>query len=173
MRSDVSVLLLCLAACLSGCAATRTVLEDSAVDTFADDDAELDFWDDLATRRVVTNNDALHGLLLVADDEDAAEDYETRAATARLRGWMNAESTPPADESANVGMIAVAVCDILDIQGGVTMRLLGPSPRYCTREIVYRELVSRRTENQSLSGLEFVDLIGRMEDETTRSVMED
>ncbi len=117
-----------LAGAVAGCAMERTVLEDSAVDAFGGVEAELDFWDELATRRVVTNDDALHGLLLLAG-EDGGADYAARLDAARGRGWLSESASPPKNESAAVGMIAVAVCDILDIEGGVTMRVLGHVPR--------------------------------------------
>ncbi len=155
-----------LAGAVAGCAMERTVLEDSAVDAFGGVESELDFWDELATRRVVTNDDALHGLLLLAG-EDGGADYASRLEAARGRGWISESASPPKNESAAVGMIAVAVCDILDIEGGVTMRLFGHLPRYCTRELVFLEIIPGRTENQSLSGLEFIDLAGRVEDAMT------
>jgi len=165
MRFDRVLLLsvLVVGGCLWGCAAERTVLEDSAVDIHGDYESELDFWDNLATRRVVTNDDALYGLLLVGGAEPTGG-YEARLAAARERGWIPERAGALKDESATVGMVSVAVCDILDVQGGITMRLLGRSPRYCTREVVYLELMPLRSEYQSLSGLEFIDLVSRVED---------
>ena len=163
MRSDVFTMLAVLALVLGGCAVERTVLEDSAVDAYPGYDAELDFWDELATRPVVTNNDALYGLLLVSGEDSPPASYEDRLAAARALGWMNENDAPPMNESATLGFIAVAVCDILDLKGGLTMHLFGPSGRYCTRELVYREYFPSRTEDQSLSGLEFVDLLSRVE----------
>ncbi len=165
MRSDLLPILAAIPFLVGpcGCTIQRTVLENSAVDINADYDSELDFWDDLATRSVVTNDDALHSLLLVVNDE-VTEGYEARIAQARQRGWISSTADLPKDESAAVGMISVATCDILDITGGVTMQLLGPSPRYCAKELVYIEMIPLRSENQALTGLEFVDLIGRIED---------
>lgn len=164
MRSDLPALLVVLMLLPAGCAVERTVLEDSSVDTHAGYEAELDFWDELATRPVVTNNDALYGLLLVSGEENPPDSYEGRLAAARAREWVGEKQSPPINESAMVGMISVAVCDILEVKGGVTMHLLGPSPRYCTRELIYLEYIPRRTENQSLSGLEFIDLLSRVEE---------
>jgi hypothetical protein len=164
MRSDVFALLAVLALAPGGCTIERTVLEDSAVEVHPGYEAELDFWDDLATRTVVTNDDALYGLLLVSGEVAPPADYAGRLAAARGRGWMSENDAPPMDESATVGLIAVAVCDILDIKGGLTMCIFGPSGRYCTRELVYRKYIPRRTENQALSGLEFIDLISRVEE---------
>ncbi len=121
-----------LAGAVAGCAMERTVLEDSAVDAFGGVEYELDFWDELATRRVVTNDDALQGLLLLAGEEGQA-DYAARLEAARGRGWLSGSASPPKNESAAVGMIAVAVCHILDNTGGVTIPVFGRLPRHCTR----------------------------------------
>jgi hypothetical protein len=159
-RGAVAVLALLASLVAAGC--TRTVLEDSAIDRFAGPESELDFWDDVSTRSVVTNHDAIHGLLLVAG-ETPLVDYEARLAEARRRGWVDGTRRPDENESATVGMIAVAVCDLMGTEGGLTMRVFGPSPRACTREIVFLELIPPRTDNQSLSGLEFIDLVSRVE----------
>ena len=44
------------------------------------------------------------------------------------------------------------------------MRVFGPSPRYCTRELVYTGLLPSRTEFQSISGSAFLELLGTIED---------
>jgi hypothetical protein len=143
-----------------GCA--RTVSDASVADRHGSPEAELEFWDTLTTQRVISTNDALHGLLMLADER--AGTFQDRLAAARRRGWVGGGPDPDPNASAAVGLIAVAVCDILDIRGGATMRLLGRSPRYCTREIVYLGLIPQRGERQALSGLEFIDLAGRIED---------
>jgi hypothetical protein len=107
----------------------------------------------------VTNHDALHGLLLLADREDPFDTYEARVSTAKERGWLTKDWDRPANESARIGDIAQAVCVIADVEGGLTMRLLGPSPRYATRELVYLEVIPDRTEAQSVRGLEFLELM--------------
>lgn len=169
-RAHVALIMMfatALVALLSGCA--RTTLVDSAADKFPGDDAELQFWQQLETQPVVTNNDALHGLTLLADGQDPTQDYEQRVAAARTRGWLGASDAPPANESARMGTIAVAICEILDIKGGVTMHVFGPIPRYCTRELVFLRYIPPRTEFQAVSGLEFIDLISRVEEQMPRS----
>lgn len=164
MRSSVAPLaiLLLASAGMTGCA--RTVLDSSAVDEWSGDGAELDYWEHLESQRVVTNHDALHGLLMLADGADPHETYEQRLADARERAWIAGDAAPGANESAAIGMMAVAACDVLSVKGGLTMRLFGPSPRYCTRELIFMDILPQRTEHQSLSGLEFIDLVGRIED---------
>lgn len=163
MRSDLCISALVVAATmLAGCAASRTVLVDSAAARFSEPEQEFDFWDTLATQRVVTNQDAIYGLLLTAGDE-VPDDYASRWQAARGRGWLAGDAAPPPGESATVGMIAVATCELIGTEGGLVMRLLGPAPRSCTREIIYLDLIPPRSENQSLSGLEFIDLLSRIE----------
>jgi hypothetical protein len=43
------------------------------------------------------------------------------------------------------------------------MRVLGPVPRYATKELVYMEILPLRTENQVLTGSEFVDYLNRLQ----------
>lgn len=155
---------LAVAILLTGCAMERTVLEASVVDVYADPMDELDFLDELEQKRVVTNNDALHALFLVSNEPDMPEDFQARIERARQHGWVSQRATLDPNESARVGMIAVAVCDILDIKGGVTMRVFGPIPRYATRELVFLGIIPRRTENQSLTGLQFIELMSRIEE---------
>ncbi len=153
-----------------GCALLeRTVSDDSSADTFGSLENEFEFWDDVATRPVVTNNDAIHGLLLAIREEPGAEDgsgvpgdYGARLQRARDLGWVDGDL--PANESARVGTLAVAICEILQVRGGLTHRLLGPTERYSTRELIYLEVIPPRSDPQSFTGLEFVDLIGRLED---------
>lgn len=163
MRSSTLSLMVLGLIVLNGC--QRSTLTQSSVDRFPAQTAELDYWQQLEDQRVLTNNDALHGLLMLADGKDPSAGYEQRVAAARDRGWLKSQTDPPANESATVGMVAVAVCDILDIKGGVTMWLLGPTPRYCARELAYMRIMPLRSENQAFSGLEFLDLAAKVEEE--------
>ena len=173
MRSKHFIVLFLMILSLGACDMTRTVLDDSAVDTYSTSEAELDYWDDVATRRVITNNDALYGLLLVAGETDPGSDFPARLELAQARGWIDAGAQPPPNASATVGMISMAVCEILDIRGGLTLSLAGYTPRYCTRELVFMEILPPRTEFQSITGLEFIDLISRMEDYADQTALAD
>ena len=147
---------------LGGCA--RTVLDASVVDTYPDAEMELDFIEHVSEQRIISTNDALHGLFLLTDGNDAAGNYEERLVESKRRGWLPKNADPLANESMEVGFAAMAGCTILGEKGGPTMRVWGPSPRYCTRELVFLGILPERTEYQSLSGLEFIDFLGRLED---------
>lgn len=165
MRSEAALILACagVAAIATGCA--RTVAERSAVDDRRDDPPG--FWSDLETRRIVTNNDALHGLMLSVDDGDPHETYEDRLRDSVARGWLPTDRTPetmPANTSARMGDLAMAACKIADIRGGLTMTIFGLSPRYATRELVALEIIPDRSEGQAITGLEFIEFASRVQD---------
>lgn len=144
----------------TGC--QRQMFETSAVDKYPTAEDELDFLSDVNEMTAVTNNDALHGLLIFADGKDESTTYDERLALAKSRKWVPSGFDRPANESASVGWLSMAGCQICSIKGGLTMHLLGPSPRYCTKELVYLEVIPLRTENQSLTGAEFNDYLNRL-----------
>jgi hypothetical protein len=143
----------------------RTHLTDTAVDQFPGADDTLDYWDALETQSVTTNNDALHGLILVADgDEGLLKTYPERVARARALGWMPADSeTPKSGDSATLGLLAVAGCHILDIPGGLSMAIWGKTPRYSLKELVHISVLPGIGEHEALSGAEFIAYIDALE----------
>lgn len=151
-----------LAVVLAAAACERSRVEDSAIDRFPASKDELEFLEALDKQMVVTNDDALHGLIAFADGTDLSTGYEGRVEVAKRKQWIPESWNRPADESAQVGWMSVAGCRILNIKGGLTMRLTGPTPRYATKELVFMDVLPLRTENQSLSGREFVDYLNRL-----------
>ncbi len=188
MRSEFRAILLLigLSASLQLCGCTRTMLEASIADTYggADVTSELDFWDELAMQDAVSNRDALHALLLTfevlpesdADHEEMEEadadaepsaGFDAELAIARQRGWIGANEALIANETAQIGWMARAMCIEAGIEGGVNMHLFGPIPRYALRELNYEGLMGSKSENQALSGLELMATIGRIQDRRT------
>jgi len=165
MRSEMRsafIALLTVVSAMGTAGCQRQILPASAVDQFGTADDELDFLAEVHNMTAVTNNDALHGLFLFADGVDPATDYDERVALAKTRRWMPTGFDEPANESAPVGWLAMAGCEICDIKGGLTMHVLGPTPRYCTKELVFLQVLPLRTENQSLTGAEFNDYLNRL-----------
>ena len=132
MRSSAILLLALAAAC------GRTTLQASVADKHgkAGGTAEMDFWDGLASARAVSNHDALHALLL-SFEVKTGDGFAPRLAEAKRRGWVKDDLV--ANETAKVGWVARAVCIEAGIQGGLTMRLAGPAPRYAVRELNHRQ----------------------------------
>ena len=150
----------------TGCDAfQRTRVETTILESHPGELDDFEFWDALAKQAVVSNDDALHALILMNDGRDPSIDFEGRIAIADEKGWLEGTHLPlDPNESASVGLLSVAGCRILDIQGGLTMRLLGPSPRYCTRELVAMGILPGLTANEALSGLEFIAYIDGLEE---------
>ena len=170
MPSERIHAMILLAACLTaiplaGCEMVqRTRVETTILETHPGELDDFAFWDELAQQAVVSNDDALHALILMNDGRDPSVDFEGRTAIAGEKGWLRGTHLPlDPNESASVGLLSVAGCSILDIQGGLTMRLLGPSPRYCTRELVAMGILPGLTSNEALSGLEFIAYIDGLE----------
>ncbi len=155
-----AALLACAMVALAACERAR--IENSAAVQFPRSAQEMEFLEALEKQIVVTNNDALHGLIVFADGTDLATTYEGRVEIARKHGWVGDSWNPPGDRSAQIGWMAVAGCQVVGIKGGLTMRIFGLSPRYCTKELVFMNVLPLRTENQSLSGKEFIDYLNRL-----------
>lgn len=125
---------------------------------------QLEFWHRLADQPVTSNDDAFHGLLLFLDGDDPAADYEGRVRTLRSRRMLPRGFDQPAEWAVERGTLAVAIVRALDIEGGVMLRVLGPTPRYAVRELVFMELYPPSSPHQTFSGAEFLGIIGKLED---------
>lgn len=160
-----SLILLSLAFCLLGGCHTAKVANPLTNELSANDpDTQLSFWHTLADRKVTSNDEAFHGLLLYVDSKDDSKSYADRVSALKSRRMLPSNFNQPADRAVERGTLAVAICRVLDIKGGVMMRLTSNSPRYCVRELEFEELYPPSGENQTFSGSEFLGIIGRMED---------
>jgi hypothetical protein len=130
----------------------------------AEPDAQLEFWHQLAEKPVTCNDDAFHGLLLYVDGKDDSADYAGRVNSLKSRSMLPADFNQPGNQAVTRGNLAVAITRALQIKGGVMLSLLGTSPRYATRELIYQELYPPSSPNQTFSGSEFLGIMGRVED---------
>ena len=128
-----------------------------------DVDAQMQFWHDLADRPVTSNNEALHGLIISAEGSDPNQTYEQRVAWLTERGHLSESFRGAADEAVERGTVAQVLASMTGLKGGLTMRLLGPHPRYATRELVHHEIMRPGSPQQGLSGIEFIGIISRAE----------
>ena len=122
------------------------------------------FWYQLARRPVVSNDEALHGLLLYFADDDPSADYAGRVNELKRRGMLSTAFDRPGDEAVERGTVAYAIAQGAGIKGGLTMQLLGSSTRYADRALQYRGLLPAGSPNQMLTGGQFASVIGRLED---------
>jgi hypothetical protein len=151
---------------LSGChAATQHVAQPLAPElSKSDPDAQVEFWHTLPDRKAVSNDEALHALLLFADGDDKSADYAGRVEALKQRRMLSGDFSGAAGEPVRRGTVAVALAQILSIRGGLTMHVFGPSSRYAVRELQYAGLFPPSSPQQTFSGAEFLGIIGRAED---------
>jgi len=164
---EPKLLALALTVALAGLTGCDTTKRASPLVTDYDEqnaEAELDFWHGLADQPVTTNNDAFHGLIEFDQGVDPNRTYEDRVAWLSEHGYLDPGFAGEADEAVKRGTVAQILARMLDIDGGLTMRLVGAHPRYATRELVYLQIMRRGSAQQGLSGIQFVGLVGRAHD---------
>lgn len=127
-------------------------------------ESQLEFWHTLASRPLVSHDEAFHALLLFAQQQDPAANYPQRVQRLQQRGWLADNFDAPADQAITRGTLSVALVRILQIRGGWMMTLLGPTPRYATRELEFQGIYPASTPQQTFSGGQFVAIIGAAED---------
>ena len=155
MRSRLAIPLLLLVA--TGCA--RATLKASVAQKHAGADMSLEFWDELAKVPSVSNRDALHAVMLSVAGAPDVEGFKAELKLAQERGWVSGALAP--EETAKVGWIAKGVCIETGIKGGLTMRVFGPSARYCVRDLNGRGWLPNMSTAQTISGLQLVALLSK------------
>ena len=152
-----------LALCGAGCHATRA--QPLAPELAgSDEDAQLEFWHALPERKAVSNDEAFHALLLFVDGKDDSADYDGRVSAMKERRMLPAGFREGAGEAARRGTVARALSRALGVEGGLTMRVFGPTSRYATRELQYAGVFPPSSPQQTFSGAEFLGIMGRAED---------
>jgi hypothetical protein len=130
-----------------------------------DADAQMDFWHTLEERKLTSNDEAFHGLLLYFDGSDKTRSYAERVALLKSRRMLSPKFDRPADEAVTRGTLSVAIARGLQIKGGVMMRLTGgTNERYATRELQSEGVYPVSSPNQLFSGAEFVGVVGKLDD---------
>ena len=163
LRTGASASLLLLLG--TGCASSPSIAEPLTAQLAAGTpDAQMEFWHTLPQRRIASNDEALHALLLFVDGADPAPDYASRVRTMKDRRMLPPDFNGAEAAAVKRGTVAVAIARALEIKGGLSMRLFGPTPRYAVRELQYLNLFPQSSPQQTFSGQELLGIIGRAED---------
>jgi len=125
---------------------------------------QMDFLHTLAVRPITSNDEAFHGLVLFMDGNDPASDYPARVASLRARNMLPVGFAESADHAVERGTVAVALVRGLSIKGGLTMRVLGPTPRYAVRELQFLDIYPPSSPNQTFKGSEFLSILSKAEE---------
>lgn len=140
------------AASFSGCAAPRPVQPEVDAKALPDDV----FQAYLAEVDLVTVDEAYRAMLILADGEDTAQDFEERKGKLEARGIARSAWQLQSDNVVDAGSVAYMVCRICDIDGGVNMHLFGRAGlgdrRYALRELIYRDMIDDAVDYQYMTG---------------------
>jgi hypothetical protein len=155
-----------LVAIAAGAGCARTTISTRAETGYVRGDlsGEMEFWYALPGRAAVSNDEGLHGLMLLENPEAPARTYEERVGYAKAQGWLPEGWEEPPELAIQRGRIASALVVITKLRGGVMMRLVGPVPRYALREVIYAGLMPPSSENQTISGDDFIAVISKAQD---------
>lgn len=129
-----------------------------------DADSQMEFWHTLYERKVTSNDEAFHALLLFLHGEDTGASYEERVKLMADGDMLPDGFDRPANEAVTRGTLAVAITKALQVKGGLTLCAFPKSPRYATRELQYHGIYPLSSPHQTFSGGQFVSVIGRLED---------
>lgn len=165
MRRTITLALLAGASIL-GVGCQRSMMEPVVVTDYTALDAgsELEYWGAVQRRSAITNDEGLHGVILLADGQDETGGYAGRVDLLKERGWLKEGFDEPANMAMRRGVLAKAITHAIDVDGGVMMALTNKAPRYANKELMYLGIMPEGTENQVIGGLEFVGVISRSQD---------
>ena len=132
---------------------------EARADTPGETDAE--FFMSLSYKRVAMVDDGYRAVAILArGKDDLKEPGKCRDFLLERKIALQKWGLAP-DEPLTKGKLAYMVCQALGIKGGVTMRLFGPSQRYCLFECEYLELMTGGAPYEHVTGGELVSTIDR------------
>jgi hypothetical protein len=124
---------------------------------------QLLFLNDLYSKKAAKFSDALKVATILLRMYDPERDFIFDLAAMRERGIISRSTseTAAAEALLDKGTAAYMFCQALGIKGGIWMRLFGPSPRYCLRELVFEGIMQASGIHELTSGAELVDMFTR------------
>ena len=159
MNVKHSIPLLVLAAVAAGCGTPGHVANGLA--TLPEDPNSALFIHRLSSAETVSENDALRGMLMLLDGEDATGTFEARVDNLLERKILDSSWDFDATRSLTRGRLAYMIYQATGIPGGITLTLTGPSQRYCLRELRYRGMMGTGWLFGQVTGLEFISALSR------------
>lgn len=117
------------------------------------------FLDRVSSSTSVSENDAMRGMLLLLEGKDDAKDFAQRGQKLKSRGIVADSWQCQADQPVTRGRLAYMVYQAMQMRGGVWLTLLGPTQRYCLRELQFRGVMVSGTALTPVSGMEFGEVL--------------
>ncbi len=126
------------------------------------DEGSAGYLDRIASQETVSQDDAMRGILMLLDGQDEAETFAQRVSKLRQRGIVPESWDSRGDRPITRGKMAYMVYQAANVPGGVTLTLLGPSQRYCLRELQYQGFITEESAwYGEVTGMEFVAILTR------------
>jgi len=154
-----TTVVLALAVSLGGCGAPGEITGGDAPGVANENSAE--YLDRMSSRETVTENDALSGMLMLLDGQDQAKTFTQRVDSLKKRDILASSWSHDAGRATTRGRLAYMISQAAKIKGGVILRVLGPSQRYCLREMQYIEMMGKGAPQGEITGMELVAVITR------------
>ena len=145
---------------LAGCGGTELQVAPGGKELPANEDS-AEFIDRIASQASVSENDAARGILLLLDGKDAAPNFQKRVESLRARQIVDSRWDFSAARPITKGKFAYMICQAGGVPGGVMLTVLGPTRRYCLRELQYRDVMVQGSMFTSVTGLEYVSVLTR------------
>ena len=143
-----------------GCAPAEVAI-DGASATLPADDGSAEYLDRVSLVQQVLQNEAMRGILMLLEIDDADSTFQQRVDILRDRGLVVPSWRFQADRPITRGQAAYMIYQACDIRGGVILRITGPSQRYCLRELQYISMFSQGAVFTAISGGEYIAALGR------------
>ena len=150
---------LAAAAGLTGCGTRAGITGGNTAGPANENSAE--YLDRLSSETEVTENDALVGMLLLLDGKDDAGTFAGRITSLEQRRIVDDSWSHDSGRALTRGRLAYMICQACEIDGGVILRLFGPSQRYCLRELQYMKMMGDGMGWGEVSGMELVAVLSR------------
>jgi hypothetical protein len=157
---EITVGLAILAASvLGGCAPAGQLTGPQAKLPLGEESPE--FIDRVSSQKVVTENDAMRGILMLVRGQDEKETFQQRVEVLRELEVVDASWDFDSNRPITRGKLAYMLYQAIHVQGGVMLMLTGPSQRYCLREMHYQGLMASDIVATQISGGEYIAILGR------------
>ncbi len=157
----VLLILLPLTAAAIGCQTGEPALEKGDVIIGGTDSA--DYIDSLSSTETVTEALAVEGILQVLGEEKKRT-FADAVAYLKEKGIVGDKWSFKGDRNVTKGRVAYMVCRACDVKGGVTLRIFGPSPRYCLKELQYMGFMTEGQMYNTVSGMEYLAILSRADE---------
>ncbi len=144
-----------------GCAHSGEPRIDKPEATLPEAESSPGFLDRMSSTPTVTQNDAMRGLLFLLQEKDPAGNFAQRVEMLHGKEIIPGGWTYNANKPLNRGQLAYMIYQACGIDGGIILHLTGPSCRYCLRELQYQRIMAEGLANTSVTGMEFIAVLGR------------